>query len=84
MVAILVAMKQFDIPLANTALVARGQRVLAHSQVCNPNLSSKDILKSSFLESEEFFDDIDHLWQDEGVRKAYSRSNEYQLLDCAA
>lgn len=84
MVAILVAMKEFGIPLANQAFGERAQRVLRHSQVCNPNLSSKDILQSAFLKSPEFFDDIYHLWQDEGVRKAYSRSNEYQLLDCAA
>lgn len=84
MVAILVAMKEFNIPLANQAIGERAQRVLSHSQVCNPNLSSKDILTSAFLESSEFFDDIDCLWQDEGVRRAYARSNEYQLLDCAA
>ena len=84
MVAILVAMREFDIPLANPAMGERAKRILEHSQVENAKLSSKDILTSEFLKSEEFFDDIDNLWQDEGVRHAYSRSNEYQLLDCAA
>ncbi|XP_067933714.1 G protein alpha o subunit-like [Watersipora subatra] len=84
MVAILVAMKQFSIPLTSTEMRDRAERILQHSQVSNPTLSSKDILRSPFLSSPEFFEDVESLWKDEGVRQAYSRSNEYQLLDCAA
>ncbi|KAM9342161.1 guanine nucleotide-binding protein G(s) subunit alpha isoform 1-T1 [Pholidichthys leucotaenia] len=31
----------------------------------------------------EFYDHVKTLWQDEGVRACYERSNEYQLIDCA-
>ncbi|KAJ3586529.1 hypothetical protein NHX12_012926 [Muraenolepis orangiensis] len=31
----------------------------------------------------EFYDHAKSLWQDEGVRACYERSNEYQLIDCA-
>ncbi|XP_078462584.1 guanine nucleotide-binding protein G(s) subunit alpha-like isoform X2 [Lampetra planeri] len=33
--------------------------------------------------TQEFFDHVKALWQDEGVRMCYERSNEYQLIDCA-
>lgn len=77
-------MKEFNIPLADQSLGERAQILLRNSQVCNPDLTFKDILNSTFLQTEEFFDHVAHLWQDEGVRTAYDRSNEYQLLDCAA
>lgn len=82
--AILVAMKEFNIPLVDPSLGERAQILLRNSQVCNPELSFKDILNSTFLQNDEFFDHVLCLWQDEGVRAAYARSNEYQLLDCAA
>lgn len=84
MVAILVAMKEFNIPLKDQSLGDRAQTLLRNSQVCNPDLTSKDILNSKFLQTEEFFEHISHLWKDEGVREAYHRSNEYQLLDSAS
>ncbi|XP_010788163.1 guanine nucleotide-binding protein G(s) subunit alpha-like [Notothenia coriiceps] len=31
----------------------------------------------------EFYDHAKFLWQDEGVRFCWDRSNEYQLIDCA-
>ncbi|XP_069352632.1 guanine nucleotide-binding protein G(s) subunit alpha isoforms short isoform X6 [Eulemur rufifrons] len=31
----------------------------------------------------EFYEHAKVLWQDEGVRACYERSNEYQLIDCA-
>ncbi|KAE8574487.1 hypothetical protein XENTR_v10003455 [Xenopus tropicalis] len=33
--------------------------------------------------SPEFYEHTKTLWQDEGVRLCYERSNEYQLIDCA-
>uniref|UniRef100_A0A8C5QYW4 Guanine nucleotide-binding protein G(s) subunit alpha n=1 Tax=Leptobrachium leishanense TaxID=445787 RepID=A0A8C5QYW4_9ANUR len=33
--------------------------------------------------SKEFYEHTKMLWQDEGVRACYERSNEYQLIDCA-
>uniref|UniRef100_A0A8C2Q9L0 Guanine nucleotide-binding protein G(Olf) subunit alpha n=1 Tax=Cyprinus carpio TaxID=7962 RepID=A0A8C2Q9L0_CYPCA len=32
---------------------------------------------------QEFFDHAKKLWDDEGVKACYERSNEYQLIDCA-
>uniref|UniRef100_H3DB87 G protein subunit alpha L n=1 Tax=Tetraodon nigroviridis TaxID=99883 RepID=H3DB87_TETNG len=33
--------------------------------------------------SKEFFDHAKKLWNDEGVKACFERSNEYQLIDCA-
>ncbi|XP_013907641.1 PREDICTED: guanine nucleotide-binding protein G(s) subunit alpha isoform X1 [Thamnophis sirtalis] len=33
--------------------------------------------------AEEFYEHTKTLWQDEGVKACYERSNEYQLIDCA-
>ncbi|XP_054452783.1 guanine nucleotide-binding protein G(olf) subunit alpha isoform X2 [Anoplopoma fimbria] len=38
---------------------------------------------SDFDYSQEFFDHAKKLWDDEGVKACYERSNEYQLIDCA-
>lgn len=32
---------------------------------------------------QEFYEHTKTLWQDEGVRASFERSNEYQLIDCA-
>jgi hypothetical protein len=72
------------ISLAAPRLECVAEKVLNHSQVNDPNLSPKDILNSDYLASTDMIDDVQVLWNDNGVHKAYSRSNEYQLLDCAA
>lgn len=36
-----------------------------------------------FISRQEFFDHAKKLWQDDGVKACYERSNEYQLIDCA-
>lgn len=82
--AILVAMRNMGIELANPSNNAAEQSLLLHSQVENHSLSSKDILHSDYLASKEMIANVQALWNDEGVRRAYSRSSEYQLLDCAA
>lgn len=33
--------------------------------------------------TQEFFDKVEKLWEDEGVKSCYKRSNEYQLIDSA-
>ncbi|MCJ8728464.1 hypothetical protein PDJAM_G00004740 [Pangasius djambal] len=38
---------------------------------------------SDFDYPQEFFDHVKKLWDDEGVKACYERSNEYQLIDCA-
>ncbi|KAF7662597.1 hypothetical protein LDENG_00231930 [Lucifuga dentata] len=38
---------------------------------------------SDFDYSQEFFDHAKRLWDDEGVKACFERSNEYQLIDCA-
>ena len=40
-----------------------------------------DIL--SWVLFQEFYEHAKALWEDEGVRACYERSNEYQLIDCA-
>ncbi|KAM9296165.1 guanine nucleotide-binding protein G(s) subunit alpha isoform 2-T2 [Gastrophryne carolinensis] len=36
-----------------------------------------------FFIFQEFYEHTKALWQDEGVKACYERSNEYQLIDCA-
>ncbi|XP_077208903.1 guanine nucleotide-binding protein G(olf) subunit alpha isoform X1 [Paroedura picta] len=38
---------------------------------------------SDFDYTEEFFEHAKKLWDDEGVKACFERSNEYQLIDCA-
>ncbi|KAM4605745.1 guanine nucleotide binding protein (G protein), alpha activating activity polypeptide, olfactory type 2 isoform 1-T1 [Polymixia lowei] len=38
---------------------------------------------SDFDYSQEFFEHAKKLWDDEGVKACFERSNEYQLIDCA-
>lgn len=33
--------------------------------------------------SDEFYDHVEILWKDKGVKECFERSNEYQLIDCA-
>lgn len=42
---------------------------------------NKEIQESDF--TAEFFESARILWQDEGVKQCYTRSSEYQLIDCA-
>ncbi len=32
---------------------------------------------------QDFFDAVEKMWDDEGVKNTFQRSNEYQLIDCA-
>lgn len=82
--AILVAKKSMGIEFSDPSLQSTAQELLNHSQVCDAALTSKDILNSEYLACEEMITHVQMLWNDNGVHKAYSRSNEYQLLDCAA
>lgn len=77
-------MQTMGIPLADPRLQGIADEVLNHSQVNDPTLTPKDILNSEYLGSTAVIDHVQALWNDNGVHKAYSRSNEYQLLDCAA
>lgn len=77
-------MRSMEIQLDDESLEIRAHALLSHSQVCDRTLSAKDILHSKYLASEKMIADVQALWNDKGVHKAYSRSNEYQLLDCAA
>ncbi|GLD69134.1 uncharacterized protein AKAME5_002044700 [Lates japonicus] len=55
----------------------------------NPgNLFRVDYIKSiaplsDFEYTEEFFEHAQKLWEDDGVKACFERSNEYQLIDCA-
>ena len=77
-------MKSMCINFSNPDLELTAQSLLSHSQVHDPSLSPKDIIHSDYLASEEMITHVQMLWNDNGVHKAYARSNEYQLLDCAA
>ncbi|XP_075905148.1 guanine nucleotide-binding protein G(olf) subunit alpha-like isoform X2 [Nelusetta ayraudi] len=38
---------------------------------------------SDFEYTEEFFEHAQKLWEDDGIKSCFERSNEYQLIDCA-
>lgn len=48
--------------------------------ICRCGMLLIQVLSFSF---QEFYDHAKILWQDEGVRACWERSNEYQLIDCA-
>ncbi|XP_045931419.1 guanine nucleotide-binding protein G(s) subunit alpha-like isoform X1 [Micropterus dolomieu] len=58
---------------------------------CHAHLSRASLLPTMYSTvprhcsqvSQEFYDHAKILWQDEGVRACWERSNEYQLIDCA-
>ncbi|XP_010767382.1 guanine nucleotide-binding protein G(s) subunit alpha, partial [Notothenia coriiceps] len=41
------------------------------------------VTQKNFEFTSEFYEHAKTLWQDEGVRACFERSNEYQLIDCA-
>uniref|UniRef100_A0AAZ3SW10 Guanine nucleotide-binding protein G(Olf) subunit alpha n=1 Tax=Oncorhynchus tshawytscha TaxID=74940 RepID=A0AAZ3SW10_ONCTS len=43
----------------------------------------EDQFRIEYIKSIEFFDHAKKLWDDEGVKACFERSNEYQLIDCA-
>lgn len=43
----------------------------------------KNILIGFVFNFQEFFEHAKKLWDDEGVKACFERSNEYQLIDCA-
>ena len=47
-------------------------------------LWSDEVLRKDFKYPEMFFTAVGELWRDSGVQTCFSRSNEYQLIDCAA
>lgn len=46
-------------------------------------MGSTCFLTHNFFKFQEFFDHVKKLWDDEGVKACFERSNEYQLIDCA-
>lgn len=47
------------------------------------NLFSVHLFWNLVSSAQEFFDHAKKLWNDEGVKACFERSNEYQLIDCA-
>lgn len=70
-VVLLLAMHQLQIPLE-----------------CEESIISKDFIlreagNPDIHRTSEFLDHAEKLWNDPGVQACYSRSHEYQLIDCA-
>ncbi|XP_061182731.1 guanine nucleotide-binding protein G(s) subunit alpha-like isoform X2 [Saccostrea echinata] len=70
-VVLLLAMHQLDIPLENEE--SQGSRDFILREAGNPDLHR----------TSEFLDHTETLWADTGVQTCYSRSHEFQLIDCA-
>ncbi|RXM30910.1 Guanine nucleotide-binding protein G(olf) subunit alpha [Acipenser ruthenus] len=58
---------------------------LYHKQVDIPNQTKSEsrVMNPNGIQNFEFFEHAAMLWDDEGVKACYERSNEYQLIDCA-
>lgn len=54
---------------------------LSTNTIQNPQMSRP--VYSQLSVSQEFFEHAQKLWEDEGVKACFERSNEYQLIDCA-
>lgn len=70
-VVILLAMQQLEIELKNPENEKSKNFIL--QEAGNPEIQSTD----------EFMEHTKRLWADPGVLECFSRSNEYQLIDCA-
>jgi len=44
----------------------------------------EEVMRPDFNFPPEFFEHVQELWRDPGVQACFERSNEYQLIDCAA
>lgn len=53
------------------------------SKAREPNVVPPASFLNVVSSPQEFFDHAKKLWNDEGVKACYERSNEYQLIDCA-
>uniref|UniRef100_A0A2K5LH72 Guanine nucleotide-binding protein G(olf) subunit alpha n=1 Tax=Cercocebus atys TaxID=9531 RepID=A0A2K5LH72_CERAT len=74
---------------AIVTIVSAMSTIIPPVPLANPeNQFRSDYIKSiapitDFEYSQEFFDHVKKLWDDEGVKACFERSNEYQLIDCA-
>eukprot|EP00096_Caligus_rogercresseyi_P016386 TRINITY_DN902_c0_g3_i2.p1 TRINITY_DN902_c0_g3~~TRINITY_DN902_c0_g3_i2.p1 ORF type:complete len:408 (+),score=170.90 TRINITY_DN902_c0_g3_i2:446-1669(+) len=70
---ILSAMPTLEPPLSCSTTESQKQRAWLLEEVASPE----------FAYGSAFFEATESLWADPGVRSAFERSNEYQLIDCA-
>ncbi|XP_066103587.1 guanine nucleotide-binding protein G(olf) subunit alpha isoform X2 [Saccopteryx bilineata] len=74
---------------AIVTIISAMSTIIPPVPLANPeNQFRSDYIKSiapitDFEYSQEFFDHVKKLWDDEGVKACFERSNEYQLIDCA-
>ncbi|VDQ03416.1 unnamed protein product [Trichobilharzia regenti] len=49
--------------------------------------TAKSLMEKSLVEGytypESFFDEVDEIWRDPGVQRAFTRASEFQLFDSA-
>ncbi|XP_061183074.1 guanine nucleotide-binding protein G(s) subunit alpha-like [Saccostrea echinata] len=70
-VVLLLAMNQLEIPLENRDIFSSQEFIL--QEAGNPEIHRTN----------EFLEHAEKLWTDAGVQECYSRSHEFQLIDCA-
>ncbi|XP_022300612.2 guanine nucleotide-binding protein G(s) subunit alpha-like [Crassostrea virginica] len=70
-VVLLLAMHQLEIPLE------------CEENHPSKNFILKEIGNPDIHRTSEFLDHVEKLWADPGVQACYSRSHEFQLIDCA-
>ncbi|XP_072324485.1 guanine nucleotide binding protein (G protein), alpha activating activity polypeptide, olfactory type 2 isoform X1 [Scyliorhinus torazame] len=74
---------------AIVTIVSAMSTLIPPVQLANPEHQFRlDYIKtlvhlSDFEYTQEFFDHAKALWDDEGIKACFERSNEYQLIDCA-
>lgn len=78
--AIVDAMETLSIPFEGGEPLEKAATVI--KDMCNdPNVDHSELTEEFF--TPEFFEASEKCWNDPGAQVAFSRSNEYQLIDCA-
>uniref|UniRef100_A0A8C4N712 Guanine nucleotide-binding protein G(s) subunit alpha n=1 Tax=Eptatretus burgeri TaxID=7764 RepID=A0A8C4N712_EPTBU len=86
----------YKVPTLTSICVAYLQAIVSAMSTITPPVSIGDPANQPSLDyianvaagcdynyDEEFFDHVKALWEDNGLQECFSRSNEYQLIDCA-
>lgn len=83
-------LSDFDYPKVSPScmlyIICVRSLMYVHVHTCIYDVASTQLshgLMSCLGLFQEFFEYTEALWRDAGIQRCYSRSNEFQLIDCA-
>jgi len=72
------------------AIIIAMKTIIPPCKLANPDLqwrvdwiTDNMSIHENCVYSDEFFEHVELVWQDQGIQDTFERSNEYQLIDCA-